>query len=279
MASTVAIRAGIYTGIKQVSTAEKSAKHNVKVRKATLDDIDRLADLDLLLFDKAYGEKQPPKEEIVAMLTKRYENNPDWMFVAEMDGTVEGYVTAFRTSKSAEEFESWEESTAEGTLEGKVDPKGEYLYVANMTIKHEAVEQGAEERLLANLFAKGIGEGCRYGYFTGRMPHFKRWLDDQGIKPTAENKQQLAEKYLELRREEDGKRYDPQVRMYEQYGFKPQRMVADAFDDEASLNFGVVYKATPPLQNIVRKIKPLRTLVGYSLRQLAKKPKILRKVI
>ncbi|HVV66859.1 MAG TPA: hypothetical protein VHB72_02165 [Candidatus Saccharimonadales bacterium] len=275
MAGTAAIRGGIYAGLKG---AETEKKPEVKVRTATDEDLDRLADIDLLLFDRAYGTEKPDKQEVVDMLRQRLHNNPGWMFVSEVDGVVEGFVSAFPTDKPLEEFTSWEDSTANGTLEGRVKPHGKYGYVTNMTIKHEAVELGAEDMLLANLFAKGIENGMEYGYFVARMPHLKRWVESQGVAPTSENKQELAEQYMELKRE-DGKRYDPQLRMYEGYGFKPQRMVADAFEDDASLDFGVVFRANVPLPAPLRKIKPVRKLAAFALRQLAKKPKLLQKLV
>ncbi len=282
--STVAIRGGIYTGLKQVGAAEKATHPGVKVRKAKLSDMDRLADLDLLLFDKAYGGEKPPKAEIVDMLTQRYKNNPDWMFVSEMDGEIEGFVTAFRTNKPIENFVSWEESTAGGTLDGVIDPKGKYVYVANMTITHEAVEQGAEDMLLANLFANAIRDGVEYGYFVSRMPHFKRWLEkrvaDGDLGSIGEaNIEDEARSYASLRREEDNKLQDPQLRMYEGLGYSLKGLAPDAFEDDASLNFGVICKADiPPKNNKLKSIKPLRAMMAYGLRQAAKKPKLLRKI-
>ncbi len=279
VAMTVGVRSGLYASIKESDKApEKSAKPEVKVRKAIATDIDRLADIDLLLFDKAYGTDKPAKEDIVATLTQRFANNPDWMFVSEVNGVVEGFVSAFRTDVPAEDFQSWEHSTANGTLEGRVNPKGKYTYVTNMTIKHEAVELGAEEMLLANLFANSIRVGVEYGYFVARMPHFKRWVAEQEVAVTDENKQELAEQYMNLRRE-DGKRSDPQLRMYENFGYKLQRMVPDAFKDDASLDTGVIFKAAiPPANNVLKRVRPVRAVMAMALRRIAKNPKLLKKV-
>lgn len=280
MASTVAVRSGLYATIhEQNKRAEREKPPKVTVREANFDDIDRLADIDLLLFDKAYGTEKPEKQEVVDMLHQRLANNPGWMFVAEMNGQVEGFVTAFRTNVPLEDFVSWEHSTNNGTLEGKVDANGKYGYVANMTIKHEAVEQGAEDMLLANLFANGIAHGVEYAYFVSRMPHFKRWLEANDRLTTNEAElQSAAEEYLELRNE-DGKRYDPQVSMYESYGFKLKRMVPKAFEDDASMDYGVVFKAEIPPSPALKKIKPIRLALAGTLRQVAKHPKLLRKVV
>jgi hypothetical protein len=291
LAATAALRAPLYQGIREVKkkdsrkegeTHEAAKTPELKVREATLDDIDRLADIDLLLFKRAYGNKPPEKEGVVDMLTKRLENNPGWMLLAEVNGEIEGFVSAFRTNKPIEEFVSWEDSTADGTLEGRVDPDGKYGYVTNMTIKHEAVELGAEEMLLANLVAKGIEEGVEYAYFVSRMPHFKRWADEQikfgAIDSVDEgNVQELAEKYFNLRND-DNKRYDPQLRMYESFGYKLEKLVGNAFEDDASYDFGVVCKAQISPNEAVRRIKPIRKAAAFALKQVAKRPKLIRRL-
>jgi hypothetical protein len=288
IASTIAIRSPLYSSqrkSKMNSNIHELAKTNekdpkVKIRHAKLSDMARLAEIDISLFEKAYGEELPDEVELQEMLTQRFNNNPEWMFVSELNGEVEGFVSAFRTSVPIEDFVSWENSTADGTLNGKVDPNGKFVYVTNMTIKHEAVVLGAEEMLLANLFANGIKDGIEYGYFVSRMPHFGRWLKANGVK-VPENKSelnQLANQYFDLK-EEDGKRLDPQLRMYERLGYKLKRVVADAFKDQASLDFGVLCKAyVPPINESLKKIKPLRVALAGTLRIIAKNPKLLKKV-
>lgn len=283
---TIAIRGGLFSEVRKSRKSENSHEKlskKVKVRQAEIDDIDRLADIDLLLFDKAYGQEKPDKQEVVDMLTKRFENNPGWMFVAEMDGEIEGFVTAFKTSKPLEEFVSWEDSTANGTLDGKVDSNGSFVYVANMTIKHEAVVNGAEEMLLANLFANSIRDGVEYGYFISRMPYFRRWLEadmsPEELKSLdADDELKLALDYSNLR-DEDGKLIDKQLKMYEGLGYSLVRTVANGSEDDASLNFGVLCRANiPPANEHLKKIRLVRIMMAGALRQIAKKPKILQKV-
>jgi hypothetical protein len=270
---TKGIRIAPYAAIRKSKAETRAAKPKVSVRHATIEDIDRLADIDLLLFESAYGSQKPEKKEVVEGFTKRFNNNPGWMYVAEMNGKIEGFLTAFRTNQPSESFESWEECTANGTLEGKVDPKGKYVYIANMTIKHEAVKQGAEDMLLANMLANAIKDGVDYGYFVSRMPHFKRWLEANNSIATTETKESLAKEYLKLT-DGKGKRYDPQLRMYESYGCEMKQMVADAFEDEASLNYGVLFEVKCPPNNFLKKIKPVRSLLATALRQIAKSPSL-----
>lgn len=284
--ATLGLRAPLYAAMKRSKAniegknVEKEKK--ITIRKVTEKDADRLAEIDLIMFNKAYGEKLPEKEEVTEMFRKRIKN-ASWMFVAEQNGEIRGFVSAFRTNKSAEEFVSWEESTANGTLEGKVEPKGKYAYVANMTIMHEAVVAGAKDMLLARLFAEAIKEGgAEYGYFESRMPQFKSWIAENGVESnnlTKTQLQDLANKYAELRTQ-DGRRIDRQLQMYEEDGFELGVPVAEAFDDEASLNFGVVCKAPcPPKSELIKKITPLRWMLGFTLQQVARSPRLLKKVL
>lgn len=282
---TVGTRAVVYTGVKKLEESGEITKSpRPKVRQASLDDIDRLADIDLALFSGAYGEELPTKESVVEMLTQRYQNCPEWMLVTEMDGEVEGFVSAFPNNVPFEDFVSWEQSTANGTLDGKVDRGGKYAYVTNMTINHNAVLAGAREMLAASLLANAIELGTEYAYFESRMPHFRSWLDEQieagnMLEPKKDSLQQAAEDYMNLRRE-DGRRYDAQLRMYERFGYKLARVVPDAFKDEASLNFGVICKAEiPPNNPTLKKIMPLRKAMAGGLRTIAKSPSIIQKVL
>ncbi len=282
IAGTVALRAPLYKGVKSRASSQEKNNQPVSVRKAELSDMERLAEIDLSSFESSYGDDLPAKEEVVEMLTKRWHNASGWMFVAEKGGQVEGFTTAFRTNKSAENFISWEESTNKGTLEGSVNADGKYVYVANLTINRDADVKGAKDMLLANLFANAIKVGgIEYGYFESRMPGFQEWVSQESkVYETEADLQSLANEYFETRRE-DGKRADWQLRMYEGDGFKLGNPVANAFDDEASLGFGVVCKAAVPGSNseFMKKVAPARWVLASTLRQVAKSPKLLEKVL
>ena len=198
---------------------------------------------------------------------------------ADWDSVIEGFVSAFPTDISKEDFVSWEVSTADGTLDGKVNKDGKYAYITNMTIMSEAVKLGAEEMLLGYLFAKCVSHGVEYGYFVSRIPSFKRWSRRNQI--DQENPialKEAAENYVKLRRR-NGKRRDPELSLYESLGYGLERTVQNAFKDEASLNFGVVCRVDNPFKNRFTDIKPIRLAVGGLLSKISNHPKILKKVI
>ncbi|GAC1388088.1 MAG: hypothetical protein NVS1B7_7640 [Candidatus Saccharimonadales bacterium] len=287
IAGTIAIRKGIYNSLS-ANNRTTNHKPHVKVRQATLDDTERLADIDLKRFSGAYGESLPTKESVIENFKLRLQNSRGWMFVAEVDGQVEGFITAFRTNKAIDTFQSWEDSTANGTLTDKVDPKGKYGYIVNLTMNPKATETGADLSTMANVLAKGISEGLEYGYFVSRMPFFRRWINrkiTKGELPADLHGIQLNKSALEYFNQtvknKDGKtvRLDYELRMYEQSGFKLERVVPDAFEDHKSMNYGVVCKTdVTPNNLLMRKSKTARKLMSAGLKLIAKNPKLLKKV-
>jgi len=207
--------------------------------------------------------------------------NTSWMFVTEVNGEVEGFVSAFRTNKSAEEFKSWEDSTANGTLEGKVDPNGRYVYVTNMTLTPEATNRGGMNMALGHLFGAIIAEGgVEYGYFESRMPQFRYWLrKNKALTEDPERLQELANEYVKLRTS-DGKLYDKLLRTFEDEGFVLGNPVPNAFNDSKSMNFGVVGKQPIPLNGRFFEIaSPLRRVIGGTLTLASKNPTLAKKII
>lgn len=282
---TISTRAGLYMSAKHSGNKEpnkaitqdyESAGSKLNIRLARDDDIEKLAELDLKLFDKAYGKSLPDRVSVEEMLRKRLSNNPRGMFVSETNGEITGFVSAFLTDKPLEQFKSWEDTTNNGTLEGRVVEDGKYLYVVNMTIDRESAKLGAVDILLAKLFALGIKEGANYGYFVSRMPYFKRWASKNGIvNPSEED----ALTYSESRNKR-GKRIDPELGIYEKYGFKLGKPIKEAFQDEASLNFGVVCRADAPGPlKFILKLPYGRNIMSKALDKLTEKPSLLRRVI
>jgi hypothetical protein len=267
------------------SSAEKETK--ASVRKARVEDINRLADIDLARYKRVYGENPPTKEEVVAMFEERLANaSSDWMYVCEVNNTVEGFVTGFRTNKPLEEFVSWEDCTANGTLTDRVDPDGKYVYIANLTVNPAAMKIGGEDMLMANLLAQGIEDGIEYGYFLSRMPIFSAWLKRQILQgnasanPGSDELDALAKQYANATETVDGKkvRLDPELRMYEEAGFKMGEVLRDSFEDPQSLNYGILFKADVPPSGALKRSKIVRHTMAGALRLAAKNPKVLARI-
>lgn len=276
MIGTLVTRSGLYAATRGKHPARQQAV--LTTRLARMSDLERLAEIDLQMFDKAYGAEKPAKDLVVETFSKRLANAPDGMFVAEVDGVVEGFATCFRTDVPHEQFVSWEHSTANGTLDGKVCPEGRFGYVVNLTICPRAAALGAEDVLLARMFALGIGYGVEYAYFVSRIPLFRRWLTRHAPNTIANGEVlNAAHEYCKLRTAA-GERFDPLLRLYEKHGLIFQRLVEDAFSDKASLDFGVLFTAPMPLGHALGHLRPVRFVASAALRALTRWPSLLRRV-
>lgn len=266
------------TAPKVISEQKEKIKDKVEVRAATEADIEQIVDLDLKMFRKAYGQEVPTREAVAEMMASRLRNiqrGGGWMTTCIVNGRVEGFLTAFRTNKSQEQFTSWEYSTSNGTLDGVVDPHGKYVYVANLTVGAQASKNRGRERLMAASIGKVIQNGkIEYAYFESRMPWFGKWLNKQGIDPKELDEAVLdeyAQQYVDFTVTRSGEEVavDPQIRMYEKSGMKKGVLVPNAFNDPESLDYGIVF--TAPLPNIPR---PFNKIAGILLALTAKMPKV-----
>jgi N-acetylglutamate synthase-like GNAT family acetyltransferase len=240
------------------SEVQQEKTEKVTIRKAEHSDIERLAEIDLARFRKAYGINPPTKEEVKDMLTRRLYNSPDLMFVSELDGKVEGFITGFLTNKPMESFTTWEETTNNGTLDGVVDPEGKVMYIVNMTVNPNAAKKTGAEMLEASLMAYALEHGVDYGYFVSRMPQFKQWLKKKQVSDEMLKDEikldALAEEYAYSTKVVNGKdvRTDLELRMYESAGFKLVKVVRGGFSDEASLDYGVACRVDVPPEKLLR---------------------------
>ncbi|MBI5906538.1 hypothetical protein HY857_00595 [Candidatus Saccharibacteria bacterium] len=281
-------RAGLES--TQPDDSETDTKHHISVRGASPEDAERLAEIGKSRYRLTSTDGEESDEEAAEMFRRRLENTTSqWAFVCEVDGKIEGSGIAFRTNKPWEEFVSWEESTADGTLDGRVDPEGKYVYVANLTVNPKAVKLGGESMLTARMIAECIKQGVEYGYFVSRMPIFSAWIKRQvrlgaidKNNMTTEHMDGLAKQYIGLTKLVDGRevREDYELRMYEEAGFEMGPLVRDAFEDPQSLNYGVLFKAPiPPHNKKLKRIKPVRYIMASGLKIASKNPKLLERVL
>ncbi len=266
------------------NSIEKPSKLKSRIRDAEERDLDRLVELDLMMFDKSYGSSKPPVHEVRDMLAKRMKNVADGrgkMIVCEVDGEVSGFGTYFRTNKPWEEFTTWEESTSDGTLEGVTDPEGKYAYVVNMTVAPKGSKVRGMQKIMANLVADGLKNGVEYGYFVSRIPQLTEWLSAQGIDYRSTSEDELdrwAAKYIDTRAiSKKGKEeaIDYELRAYERLGFERGKLVKGGFSDEESLSYGVTYKAPVPFSS---QPKFVRKMVAFALTTAARSTRIADKL-
>ncbi|MCA9332124.1 hypothetical protein KC968_04270 [Candidatus Saccharibacteria bacterium] len=272
----------IHSAKKAIPEREKRRK--TIVRDAEENDLEELVDLDLLMFENAYGSNVPARNEVRDMLSRRLNNIQDAggrMVVCEVDGVVSAFATYFRTNKPWDQFTTWEDTTNNGTLDGVVDPDGRYAYVVNMTVAPRGSGVRGMQKILANLFAGVMQTEVEYGYFVSRMPQLTQWMSSRGVEFTEATEPELdklaAEYITTTKPGRKGKQesYDYELRTYDRAGFERGRLVKGGFSDEESLSYGVTYKADIPLHG---KPKIIRSMAANLLRIAAKSTKIAGKL-
>lgn len=272
-ATTIAVRAPIAAGIKsarsnpdvmkaEMARREQEKAPKVNIRKIKEQDIRRLAEIDLDIFAGAYGEDKPSVEELEDRFTRRFHNTDLW-YVVEIDGQVEGSIAAMRTNKPHDQFKSWEDTTNNGTFDDRVDPDGQYLYVANLGVTPKCTSVGATDILTGVLIAEATKDTrIKSGYLESRMPGLKNWLTRNGGIPedVAELDAKVRE-YAETRTK-DGKRIDGLLRKYETIGCEMIRIYSGAYKDEDSLNYGAVFTANVLGPQNLRENYVARKVIG-----------------
>jgi len=261
-----------------------------KPRAAQLEDIEGLVDIDMKAFKNVYAtyDQDPAtlREELIRKFTGRFEKvGGDWIQVLEAEGKMLGFMTCCPTSKSPDDFQSWEDTTDNGTLETTYDPNGEYIYVVSLSMLPEASKINGHDILLTNCIGKFMAEGYSTAFFESRLPNLKRWIKgicrENGTKfdnLSEEDIFSLANEYYTSTKVIDGETVplDPLLRVYDKVGCKFTNLVPDAYKDEQSLNFGVVCLYENPLPKFVQNNRLLRKIAGNAVRLATKNQRLFK---
>lgn len=282
-------------GVDISKKVELHTKPNVKIRAARPSDIDELARIDVDSFWNVYKEygktREEMREEMRQKIAGRLEKiGYDWVQVLEdkSNNSLTGFMMCCPTSKRPEDFISWEQTTDNGTLETTYDPNGDYIYVVSLTMAQGTLHTESQNMLYANLIGKFISEGYRKAFFESRLPRLRGWMTEQCLSEgksiddlSDAEKEEYANQYLHLTKiTKSGKKValDPLIRTFSTVGCKFLDVVPNAYQDEPSMNFGVVSIFENPLPPLVSKIKPLRKVIGNSLRVASRSYKLMKRV-
>jgi len=272
-----------------VPTHESTERHEYSARGATFDDIERLVDVDMQAFEgvyKDYGDREALRAELIEKFTHRLELvGSDWLRVFEKDGEIAGFMNCCPTSKTPEEFESWEKTTDNGTLETTYDPDGKNIYIVSLSML-PGVGEGARNMLFADQIGRMIEGGFERAFFESRLPGLAAWTQRQCKETgqvfedlTTEEKASYAEQYFKATKEVKGKQVplDRLIRIYSQAGCNFTRVVPDAYEDVPSMNFGAVGIYENPVPKSLRNNWLVRKGLGKTVQALARSHKLMSK--
>ena len=259
-------------------------KH-LHIRPAEIEDIPGILRVELDRNSERYENVPDLRANLVDIFKTRIEIAKGWMWVAEYRGDIVGFLSAMPTSSNMNHFKSWEESTNNGTLIDRFDPDGNNVYVVNLDVLREWTKKNAQYLLMLKLGQRVIAEGKSIIYFESRIPEFRQWVDENyGLNNwnnySQEERDKIAKEYALLTTYKKGKNrpYDRLLNFYISNGFIPYRVVADAFYDGESLNYGVVFFTDNPVPKYLR-LAPLNILIANFIGMLAKRPKMVSMLI
>lgn len=291
-------------------TAHKNheAKKDIQfgLRNAREEDIPTLVEVDLKSFSKVYqgkGYADPAtlRTELIQKFTNRYRLlGGKWMPVITREDEngkeqILGFMVGCPTSKSPDDFESWEQITDNGTLTSLYDPKGKNLYVVTLSVDPSVKGERGQDQLYARMISNIVKNGIQTTFFESRMPGLSAWVnrqcrtqnrDPQNL--TDAEKATFAQEYSLLTRNIKGKKVmqDSLLRLYtNDFGCKLQRIVPNAYEDEQSMNFGALYTFDNPLlkaqalPNWLRNSWPVSKVVGTALSLVATSTKLTNRLM
>lgn len=193
------------------------------IRKATLADVADIIELD----EEVWKELPATCDKIKSRIEVFSEGN----LVAELNGYIVGYICLQFVGDISESATTWSAITDDGLLRRSHKPNGEYMFGVNLTVSPKVAALGVGTRLLIAgwvLIIKSNKRGCFLG---SRIPGYHKRKDVP------------IEKYISMR---NGRYLDPELRYYQQSGFKAIKPLPNYFSDKESLDYGVlIYKKNP----------------------------------
>lgn len=230
----------------------------IVIREAVPADVEQIVAVD----DSRYaGITSQYASSLEDMFLKRIENSYGWFWVAEVNGRIEGLLSCLPVASSPESFISWDECTADGTLEGKYDPASDVVYVVALTTTPIGTKLDVADLLLATGLAKAVRSRMRLAFFSGRLPGYHSFA-----------RTMTALDYYNATVEIGGKlrAMDAQVRHFESLGLKRVRLVEGGFpEDDESCGYGVLFKMDIPCQHW-----PCPALWSSIIGGLARRPRL-----
>lgn len=277
--------------------AERCGEAKFTVRNATEEDIPTLVDIDLRSFKGVYQGYEGGVELQREDLTKKFMNRFDllggeWMPVVTQkdeigEDEIVGFMVSCPTNKKPSEFVSWEETTDDGSLNSLYDPNGKYAYVVTLSMDPSVRGQRGQNSLFLDQIAKIVKHGIDTAFFESRMPGLRKWVDSKAQERhfdvdslNESQKMSLAQEYFGLTRERKGKAvpYDPLLKVYAGVGCNFLSVMPDAYQDDESMNFGVLCTYEPPLPQFVKRSPALRRVVSGAIGLAGKSSWLSRKL-
>jgi len=269
--------------------SERVAK--ITTRSAEMHDVPTMVDIDMRAFASVYGGYDKSEDELRDELTQKFTNRMElvgghYIKIAERDGEMVGFIACCPTSENPENFRSWEDSTDNGTLNGTYDPNGKNLYIVSLSMLSKGSAELAQNMLFGSMLSELVNGDFDLAYFESRVPGLRRWMRAEARRSGLEfkclsedQKDAYALQYFNLKKEKNGKMVpkDKLLEIYDSAGCRFVDIYKDAYQDELSMNYGVLAIFDNPMPERARKIPVVRKMASLAIRQAAKSNYLMEK--
>ena len=211
----------------------------ISVRLATGEDLEGLMLVEHEAFDPMDAAVSA---EVMADRIARFNRvceTPGWLWLAEVDSEIGGYVLLQPTAMAPGACTSWDHATDEGRLERTYKENGSYLYVVSLGTRNDCLP--ATSDFLAHItFIRWQAAGSKSLSFCMRMPGFAE----------ANGKTQITPEDYVAQRRPDGGPCDYLLHEYWDVTGRTatMRLLRDGYPPDAeSGGHGVLFTVTDPL--------------------------------
>jgi|GEM_PF-860970 len=211
-------------------------RDKIYVRQVTEKDLDEIMEIER----RVWPENMRATRD---MLLSRLKTFPEGFLCVVKNGKIVGFVCSeiiYYKDTKKKNF-NWYNLTDNGYITKSHNPKGDSLYGISLSV----LPQNKDAKLASMLIFDSLGKliirkRLKRGVFGARIPSYYKYAIDFPI-----------EKYI-FTIKRNGFFLDPELALYQRIGIYPIRAIKDYFEDNESLNYGVLVTWKNPYYKITR---------------------------
>lgn len=172
---------------------------------------------------------------------KQFDRCPTLQYAAFAGKEIAGTLSMFHVNESrVKTCSSWDDITSQGTFLNH-DADSDSAFGADLSVGQKFQSKGVSGKLILSGLSFCTVLSNKKGVFLGsRIPHFHKKSGRISV-----------EDYV-LGKNRDGKTMDPEIRIYQNNGFRVVRIVPGYMEDPDSLNYGVLMFWENPLYKLTQ---------------------------
>ena len=208
----------------------------VKIRKATLNDIPRILEIE----EMAWGDEKAATRK---MFESRIKTFPEGTLVAVVDGRVVGVIATEIVNYNGN-VKNWYKITDNGFITKTHNRGGDTLYGIDLSVHPSCQKRGIGRKLMESIGRLAIKYNLKQGVLGGRIPDYCKFASKI-----------RAEDYVKITNKKNPWDIPPDPELvfyrkeYWKIGLRIVKVIPNYFKDPESLNYGVLLVWKNPFYN------------------------------